>query len=762
MKKALNSMAILVLLGMSSSAFADCYLDKATSGWTGSLQFHCDSATDLEANPITFDVSNNIKVSSIWGLPGNAVYTQDGRKISITVKKWWPDEAYVLPANSQATLQFSPSSNDFQISNFHVGALTPQSKATIVVKLPTKPDYITDDKLADILIYSDNTKVYEINNAQWGQDVLVPVTFSGESASYSVTVPELAGGQGSATPASFTLVNGGAQPVTISYEAPKPDLRGNISITASTPGAFDHQPGFRLKNGDGLVVKEGNIRFDSAIELKDLPTSAEGEDYYLNVESYVDNGFIYKPNDIAPIMVKDGQTTQVAVSYTKEALPSEQVDVTVTGLPEGKHTSLTLKNSEDDEISQTLDANKDYQLEIPQDGLVWTVTSSSIDGYKAVVSPVSFTANADTQTITINYKQHVISEDKFVTGYWENWKGALQPPAGVSNQDAAYYSNDVKPYTHVLYSFLTLAKTPNPDNPSNSYWDGSAIYESMTANNVLTVMQHYPAGTPDWKRVDNWQRAKMDALIQAVHNNNAKFIWAIGGWSDIQKTLKPDQVDNFVDQVVDLLKLAGDGVDFDWEHLSANADITTQQRDTLAEVMLKLRQKLDAEGMSDKQIGYTTRWNAFMNNASDYGFDNFSSDGEGITINNWLKAHGSSLNDVVSWVNVMAYDMPASQMPNDETWTLPVYKDVFDTFSKYVDKDKIVMGFEPGGQAAGGQWEGLDVDKSVIDYIAENDFGGSMFWAINQPAYNSSEVTGLNADTLANYSQQQFDDESQA
>ena len=95
-------------------------------------------------------------------------------------------------------------------------------------------------------------------------------------------------------------------------------------------------------------------------------------------------------------------------------------------------------------------------------------------------------------------------------------------------------------------------------------------------------------------------------------------------------------------------------------------------------------------------------------------------------------------------------------MPNGQTWSMNVYKDVFDTFARHIDPSKIVMGFEPGGQAAGGVWEGMAIDKSVIDYIASIPYGGSMFWAINQPAYNSSEVTGDNAYELANYSQQKF------
>ena len=57
--------------------------------------------------------------------------------------------------------------------------------------------------------------------------------------------------------------------------------------------------------------------------------------------------------------------------------------------------------------------------------------------------------------------------------------------------------------------------------------------------------------------------------------------------------------------------------------------------------------------MQDKQIGYTTRFNAFMQNSKDYAFTGFASDGEGLTINNWLKAYGSSLNAVVDWVNII-------------------------------------------------------------------------------------------------------------
>jgi len=53
---------------------------------------------------------------------------------------------------------------------------------------------------------------------------------------------------------------------------------------------------------------------------------------------------------------------------------------------------------------------------------------------------------------------------KFISGYWENYRPAASP-GGSDNKQPAYYMNDFKPMSHVMYAFLTLAKEPNPDKP---------------------------------------------------------------------------------------------------------------------------------------------------------------------------------------------------------------------------------------------------------------------------------------------------------
>ena len=352
------------------------------------------------------------------------------------------------------------------------------------------------------------------------------------------------------------------------------------------------------------------------------------------------------------------------------------------------------------------------------------------------------------------------AKPKMINGYYENWRAPINRGEG-ETKDPSFYRHDIASLTHVFYSFLCLDRRPNPDIPAKKHWNGKALYESMTAANVIDVMTEK---LPRWDNQYEWQRSKIAALIDAVHDNNAKFIWAIGGWSDLTKTLEKEQIPLFVEKIVELLKLGkgklGDGIDFDWEHLNEDADTKDEQRIILAETILALRNALDKEGMHDKQIGYTTRFNAFWDNDhgnKPEGYTYFASDGEGLKVEETLNKLNSSLNDTVDWVNIMQYDVSPSDLNCPDRMELDTYKKVLGAFTKYVDKDKLVIGFEPGHQAAGGLWEGCEVDTEVVNYVQEQKFGGVMFWAVNEHA-NSREngVTGQNAQQLAKYAKNVF------
>lgn len=140
----------------------------------------------------------------------------------------------------------------------------------------------------------------------------------------------------------------------------------------------------------------------------------------------------------------------------------------------------------------------------------------------------------------------------------------------------------------------------------------------------------------------------------------------------------------------------------------------------MANLLLTVRKTFDANGMTDKKVGYTTRFNAFWDDDTrPDGYMKFATDGEGLDIDKELQVlDQKSLSDVVDWINIMLYDELPTDVGGKSTGIdLEQYQVVFDHFASYEHKDKIVMGFEPGNQAAGGIWEGAAVDEQVVNYV---------------------------------------------
>jgi len=310
-----------------------------------------------------------------------------------------------------------------------------------------------------------------------------------------------------------------------------------------------------------------------------------------------------------------------------------------------------------------------------------------------------------------------------VGGYLENWVG----------ENYKGYEN----FNTVYYGFLTLDPAPNADSPNDKSWSGEAIYETMTLAPIMDVITQTD---PLWDNDYEWQRSKMQQVIDDCAGKT--FMWAVGGWSDLQRTITDAQIPTFVEKIVELLKFRGDGVDFDWEHLStgATAAVVTQQRAILGKTISALRSALDANGLQDKKISYTTRWNCFWTSADapSYNALPFDSDGE------CLDTFKHASPDDVDWVNLMMYDAgPGTAFNGAQYFGMDEYNSVLEAGAKVLPKSKIVMGFEPGNQAVEGIWEGFDIDFQVIDSMKSQGHGGVMFWALNEA--ESSQNAGTPA-----------------
>jgi hypothetical protein len=205
---------------------------------------------------------------------------------------------------------------------------------------------------------------------------------------------------------------------------------------------------------------------------------------------------------------------------------------------------------------------------------------------------------------------------------------------------------------------------------------------------------------------------KNHALYRAIKDSGRLFILGIGGASDLTYGLTLEQVPDFASYVVYLLGIVGDGINLDFEHLSEHN--REDQIKVMAHLLHHTRKALVDAHLEWKEIGYTARYNAFYNDTNrPTNFTKFASDGELIDIQKVLMDDfGQKLDDVVGRYNVMFYDQPPKDFNTPATGpAFENFMQIINAASDLCDERKLHMGFEPGTQANGGVWEGLDVDK---------------------------------------------------
>jgi len=161
----------------------------------------------------------------------------------------------------------------------------------------------------------------------------------------------------------------------------------------------------------------------------------------------------------------------------------------------------------------------------------------------------------------------------------------------------------------------------------------------------------------------------------------------------------------------------------DWEKEEGDYFPTNEQ------YMQDIIDNIDKNGVPKLVISWTTRFNAFLPEDNVWNYllpdspvpsENFATDNEGAKF--W-----DSVKDDVDKVNIMAYDAGSDAGPLKMNFTQIMLNFV----DGGVPKEKINIGFEPGKQAASGIWEGLEYDVGITKFVKENNYGGSMIWAIN-------------------------------
>jgi endo-chitodextinase len=181
-----------------------------------------------------------------------------------------------------------------------------------------------------------------------------------------------------------------------------------------------------------------------------------------------------------------------------------------------------------------------------------------------------------------------------------------------------------------------------------------------------------------------------------------------------------DQVHDFANYIVYINGIVGDGINIDYEHLSATGMDRKERIKTMAHLLHYTRRALIGARLEWKTITYTCKYNAVYNDTNrPDGFKKFESDGELVEIARVLKEDfNEKLETNVQQLNIMFYDQPPADINAPATGpTTDNYRQIMNAATDLFPVRGIHMGFEPGPQANGGVWEGAEVDKDVTDIL---------------------------------------------
>jgi len=340
----------------------------------------------------------------------------------------------------------------------------------------------------------------------------------------------------------------------------------------------------------------------------------------------------------------------------------------------------------------------------------------------------------------------------------------------------------MKSYTSLNYGFSFFTKNPDPDQVGCGTegaegpcpeWDGENIYLAKSSKQDSIAIN---SGTTIDKPTSSIVGISEVVRMGRMHPDGPKRVKIVlGGWSDYARLASAANG-------VKAAKLYGkfvaqtfaDGVDIDMEHLTPYNKMG-EEWEGLISFITQLRIELDgvaknwasnakakkasmqstydsleswkktnvkqyyqtnlnyldeviANPVPYLEISWTTRFNAFLPADNVWNYltadsivptENYESDNEGLQL--WPRA-----GEFIDTINIMAYDAGGIGI-NMET----VLKNFVAISGDPKIAGKINIGFEPGEQAAGGVWEGLEADLKFAKFAVDNGYGGAMVWAAN-------------------------------
>lgn len=358
---------------------------------------------------------------------------------------------------------------------------------------------------------------------------------------------------------------------------------------------------------------------------------------------------------------------------------------------------------------------------------------------------------------------------------------SVEPSSGAWNSTAVYNGGDTVSYQGRRYQAKWWTQGEKPD--SSDVWEDLMISDGETAqpadvSNIpidasvprdteltdFKVVGYYPSWkhdklytvdfgvlthvcyafaipTPDGSLRDLENPDTAAQLISSAHENGAKVLLSVGGWSYndtplegvfMEATADSERIRIFAENIAAMCDKYGfDGVDMDWEHPRADGTSAKQYE----ELMLTLSEKLHAEGKlltAAVLSGVTADGNVYYD----------------------VAAHTNAVLNAVDFINIMAYDGGDGERHSQydfavncgtywtETRGLPSYKAVlgvpFYARPSWADYGTILAAAPDAWNSDSVSYNGMEVYYNGIDTIkkktgyAKENLGGVMIWKLSQ------------------------------
>ncbi|WP_419418678.1 glycosyl hydrolase family 18 protein [Legionella sp. D16C41] len=443
------------------------FSSTGSSSWkTISLKLtnNCDQAVDFQNSTITFTTTSNLNNADFWGNFPPLSYPINSLKITSQAQgngtyldslslqfPTYNGANSILPKGSSFTLIYGAPKADYTSNSVKVYLGSPLATGAISLTSTSPKPANVSQPYALVNITLNGQTVSTAQLAWFGQQ-----TISGLAAGtyvispLSVTDSNGVVYQGSASPSTVTVTANNTVLSSISYAAQANTGAINIKLQAlpSQLSGYTATPTVTLTRADNHSSTTAAVKWNATTTVNQL---VSGVSYTFSTPAISYNGYNCIPSFTPTSATAAASAPTVQLTYSCSQVAVDNVSVRITGAPATtssvKVTFTPPGNAAP--VSQTISLSNGSGSGSVQlsDGVIYTVSATTVNGYTVSYSPQPLTASANA-TEVITYKQNSTNSGGRIIAYLPGWK---TPPSATAIANAGY--------THVLIAFGVFSTT---------------------------------------------------------------------------------------------------------------------------------------------------------------------------------------------------------------------------------------------------------------------------------------------------------------